>query len=198
MVEAQLFRVQQDARGGVVRQLLQPLVFRRAVSLIAHHGMTEVLKMHANLMRAAGVDLHLDVGGALQFLQHAVARVRGPTVGIVLHRHAFAVRGMPGDGGVDLAGVTRDFAADDGVINFFYDAIGKLFRKRNVRFVIFRNHEAAAGFLVEPVDDAGARHAADAAQRTLAMVEQGVDERVFLVAGGGMHDESGGFVDDEQ
>ena len=30
--------------------------------------------------------------------------------------------------------------------------------------------------------------AADAAQRTVAVVQQRVDERVFLVAGGGMHD----------
>ena len=30
------------------------------------------------------------------------------------------------------------------------------------------------------------------------MVQQRVDERVFLVAGGGMHDESGGFVQHEQ
>ena len=29
-------------------------------------------------------------------------------------------------------------------------------------------------------------------------MQQRVDERVFLVAGGGMHDESGRFVDDEQ
>src|ERR1035437_9228442 len=30
------------------------------------------------------------------------------------------------------------------------------------------------------------------------MMQQRVDERVFFVAGGGMHDESGGLVDDEQ
>ena len=67
-----------------------------------------------------------------------------------------------------------------------------------MRLVIFGDDEAAAGFLVEPVDDAGPRHAADAAQRAFAMMQQRVDERVFLVTGGGMHDEPGGFVDDEQ
>ena len=30
------------------------------------------------------------------------------------------------------------------------------------------------------------------------MMQQGVDERVFLVPGGRMHDEAGGLVDDEQ
>ena len=94
--------------------------------------------------------------------------------------------------------VARRFAADERVVNLFDFARGELFREREVRLVIFGDDEAAAGFLVEPVDDARSRHAADAAQRTFAMMQQRVDERVFLVPGGGMHDESGGFVDDEQ
>ena len=73
-----------------------------------------------------------------------------------------------------------------------------MFRQRDVRLIVLGDDEAAAGFLVEPVDDARPRHAADAAQRAFAMMQQRVDERVFLVAGGGMHDESGGLVDDEQ
>ena len=48
------------------------------------------------------------------------------------------------------------------------------------------------------MDDAGPRDAADAAQFPGAMMQQCVDERVFLVAGGGMHDESGGLVEHEQ
>ena len=92
----------------------------------------------------------------------------------------------------------RRLAADERVINFFDFARRELFRERDVRLVIFGDNEAAAGFLVEPVDDARSRHAADAAQRTIAVMQQRVDERVFLVTGGGMHDESGGFVDDEQ
>ena len=67
-----------------------------------------------------------------------------------------------------------------------------------MRLVVFGDDEAAAGFLVEPVDDAGPGHAADAAQRPLAMMQQRVDERVFLVAGGGMHDQSGGLVQHQQ
>jgi len=90
------------------------------------------------------------------------------------------------------------FAANERMVNLVNFARRKLFREGNVRLVIFGDDEAAAGFLVEPVDDARSRHAADAAQRTLAVMEQSVDERVLLVAGGGMHDESGRFVDDEQ
>ncbi len=67
-----------------------------------------------------------------------------------------------------------------------------------MRLVVFGDDEAAAGVLVEPVDDAGPRHAADAAQLPGAMMQQRVDERVFLVAGGGMDDEAGGLVQHEQ
>ena len=105
---------------------------------------------------------------------------------------------MPRDGRADLTGGSARFAADQRMINLVHFARGELCRERNVRLVVLGDDEAAAGFLVEPVDDARPRHAADAAQRTFAMVEQGVDERVFLVAGGGMHHDAGGLVQHEQ
>ncbi len=89
-------------------------------------------------------------------------------------------------------------AAHDRLVNFFNLPSGELCRKREVGLVVFGDDEAAAGVLVEPVHDAGPGHAADAAERPLAMVEQGVDERMFLVAGGGMHDQPGGFVQNQQ
>jgi len=106
---------------------------------------------------------------------------------------------MPRDGGADFAGGAPRFATDERVINLVNFARRELFRERDMRFVVLGHDEAAAGFsFVEPVDDAGPRHAADAAQRTFAMVEQGVDERVLLVPGGGMHDDAGGLVQHEQ
>ena len=105
---------------------------------------------------------------------------------------------MPGDGGADFARIAREFAAHDGVVNFFDLPSGELRGKRHVRFIIFGNDQAAAGFLVEPVDDARPRHAADAAEFAAAMMQQRVDERVFLVSGGGMHHQPGGFVQHQQ
>ena len=70
---------------------------------------------------------------------------------------------MPRDGHADFAGVARQFAAHNGVVDFSHAALGELFREREVRPVIFGDDKAAAGVLVEPVDDAGPRHAADAA-----------------------------------
>ena len=198
MDERKFPRMQHHARSGAAGQFRELLVLLRAVNFITRERMAEELEMHANLVRPAGVDLRLDKRRGLQLFQHAPACVRRAAGIVVAHGHAFAMRRMPRDGRADFAGAARQFAADNRVVDFFHAALGKLFREREVRPVIFGDDEAAAGFLVEPVDDAGPRHAADAAQRAFAMVQQRVDERVFLVAGGGMHDESGGLVQHEQ
>ena len=124
--------------------------------------------------------------------------MRGAAGMVVAHGHTFAMRRMPGDGGVDFAGIARKFAAHNRVVNFPDLARGKLFGKCQMRLVILGNDEAAAGFLVQPVNDARPRDTADAAERTPAMVEQRVDECVFLVSGGRMYDEPGGLVQNQQ
>ena len=92
---------------------------------------------------------------------------------------------MPGDGGADFALVARHFAADDCLIDLLHPAPGELGGECQVGFVVLRHDQAAAGFLVQPVDDARARDAADAAQLARAMVQQRVDERVLFVPAAG-------------
>ncbi len=106
--------------------------------------------------------------------------------------------GWRGDGGPDFPGGARRLAADQRLIDFLDLARGELFRQGDVGLVVFGDDEAAAGFLVEAVDNAGAGHAADAAKRALAVVQKGVDQRVLLVSGSGVHDDAGGLVQDEQ
>src|ERR1039458_8322766 len=132
--------------------------------------------MHADLVGAARVDLRLDECCGVQSFEHAITRVRG-AAGIVIARgHAFAVRWMPRNGGADFAGFACQFAAHNGVVNFYDLPPGKLRREREVCFVVFGDDETTTGVLVEPVYDAGPGDAADAAERTLAMVEQAVDD----------------------
>ena len=64
--------------------------------------------------------------------------------------------------------------------------------------VVLGHDEATAGIFVEAMDNSRTSHAADAAQFSSAMVEQGVDERMLFVPGGWMHDDAGGFVQNEQ
>lgn len=62
--------------------------------------------------------------------------------------------------------------------------------------VVLGDDDAAGGVFVEPVDDAGASFTAYAGE-VVAVMEEGVDEGAVGIAGGGVYDEAGGFVDDE-
>ena len=177
--------MQHHTRRGVIRQFLQPGILPRAVGFIADERMAEKLKMHADLVGAAGVNLCLNECGGVQSLEHVITCVRGAAGIVVARDHAFAVCRMPRDSGANFASVARDFAAQNRVVNFTDRTCGKLFGKLQVRFVVFGDDEAAAGFLVEPMNDAWSRDAADAAELPRAMMQQCVDQRVFLVSAAG-------------
>ena len=48
-----------------------------AIHFVAEDGMAEVFEMHANLVRASGVECAFDERTARHFAQHAVVRARG-------------------------------------------------------------------------------------------------------------------------
>jgi hypothetical protein len=72
----------------------------------------------------------------------------------------------------------------------------ELLRQVVVRGVVARDHQEARGAPVEPVDDAGALHPADARQ-LVEVVQQGVDQGAIVVACAGVDDHAGVFVDND-
>ena len=62
----------------------------------------------------------------------------------------------------------------------------------------FGGHQQAAGLLVQPVHDAGPAHPANAGKTVAAMRQQGMHQCTLPVTGGGMHDQPGRLVDDDQ
>ena len=76
--------------------------------------------------------------------------------------------------------------------------VGELGGERLVRPIGLGHHHQARRVLVEPVHDAGPLDAADAGERTLAMVQERVDERAGIVAGARVDDEARGLVDHDQ
>lgn len=62
--------------------------------------------------------------------------------------------------------------------------------------VVLGDDDAAGGVLVEAVNDAGAGLSADAGE-VVAVMKEGVDEGAVGVTRGGVDDEAGGLVDDE-
>ena len=81
------------ARGGVAGGLGESAGGAATVDGIAHHGAAEVLEVHADLVRAAGVQCGFDQRGVIEFFQHAKICVRFAPVGhdgdfFAMHRMA--------------------------------------------------------------------------------------------------------------
>ena len=89
------------------------------------------------------------------------------------------------------------FSGDKREINFFHGARRKLDRQSSVRLIVFRDDEAAAGFFVETVHDAGPFFAADSGKGG-AMMKQCIDQGVFPMTRSRMNHETGRFADDNE
>ncbi len=76
--------------------------------------------------------------------------------------------------------------------------IGELGGKAVVGLFGLGGDHDPGGVLIEPVDDSGAFDPADAAKALAAMMDEGIDQRAVLIAGGGVHDHASGLVDDDQ
>ena len=105
---------------------------------------------------------------------------------------------MPRNRRVDLALFVGQPAADDRVIPLVHFAFLELRGQAKMRRVVLGGDEAAGRVHVQPVHDARAHHAADAAQAPGAVVEQGVDQRAALVPVPGMSRHVGRLVDDDE
>ena len=75
--------------------------------------------------------------------------------------------------------------------------VGKLLRQVAVSNIVLGDDHDARRVLVEPVNDAGAAHAANAGEGIAAMVDQRVDERTGPVAGAGMDNETSRLGNDD-
>src|ERR1035441_8184284 len=125
MDESQPAGMQHLPGCGVAGQLRHALVLPVAVGRVAHERKAEELEVHPDLVGAAGVQDRLDKRRPLQPLQHAIVRPRLAS-DVVVHGHALAVGGMPGDARSDFAPVARQFPAEDSVVNLLHLPSGEL------------------------------------------------------------------------
>ncbi len=103
--------------------------------------------------------------------------------------------GIAAEVGLDSAGGRIGRAVGHGEVDLIDFAAGELGAEVLMGEIISSHHEAAAGFLVQPVHDAGAGHAADTAEGSEA-VKQGIDHGAVLVAMGGVDHHAAGLVED--
>ncbi len=76
--------------------------------------------------------------------------------------------------------------------------VGKFGGEAAMRLVGLGHDQKPARVLVETVDDAGPRDAADAGEARAAMGDERIDEGLVGVAGARMDDEAGRLVDDDE
>src|SRR2546425_11184446 len=94
------------------------IVLAIAISRVADQRIPEELKMHTNLVGAAGVQRGLGEGGPAQALEHAITGSSFASQ-VIIHRHPPAVRAVARNGGSNLTPVPLNFTAGHGVINLF-------------------------------------------------------------------------------
>ena len=181
MGELQLVGVEKLARGCVTGQFLQARRLPVAVNVVPCNWKTKMLEVHTNLMRAPRVQNHFGQSSSVEALDHTVSGARLASL-IVSDRHSFAMRGMPRDGRANLPAGPRHLSTDDREVDFLQRPLRKLFRQGLMCWIIFRHNQAAARVLIEPMHDPGPRHAADSAKLPFAMMEQRIDQRMFLIA----------------
>ena len=162
-----------------------------AVGGIADERMTERREMHADLVGASRLEPAAQQRGEAEALQHFDMGARRLPRGDDRHRRA--TRRMPADRRVDGA-AARDVARGQREIFAGHGSRLQRPHERGVRGQGLGDDQEAARVLVEPVDDAGARHLLQLRR----MMEERVQQRARPVAGARMHDEPRRLVDDEQ
>ncbi len=148
-------------------------------------------EVHADLVRAAGLELHAQQRVAAETLLDAIVRHRLPPV--APHRHARAHRAMPADGLVD-GGAGGGPPEAEGQIAARDLAFLQQAHQLHVHLRRARHHQQAARILVEAMNQTGARHHR---QRRI-MRQQRILQGVARIAGTGMHDQAGRLVDHQQ
>ena len=111
-------------------------------------------EMQADLMRAAGVQLHVQIRVRAEPFEHAVVCNGGPA--ILPNSHAQPIVAMTTDGLVHGAATGHDAHANREV--FARDRpCQQLPRERGVRLQCARHYQQSAGVFVESMNDPGAR-----------------------------------------
>ncbi len=159
-----------------------------AVRLVANQGETYMGHVHANLVGAAGFQLHSYMGVRAEALEHTVMADR--RLAAVGYRHALAHAAMAANGRVDLA-TGCHHTNHDALVDTADLAGLHLLDQLGLRLQGLGHHHQAGGVLVQAVNDTGARHVDD----VWHVVQQRIEQRTAGMPGGRVHDQPGRLVD---
>ena len=162
-----------------------------AIDGVAEQRRANVRHVHANLMRAARLELELAVRVRAKALQDAVTGERGASA--FGHGHLRSLAAVPADRRVDGAAARQDALANRSVRALDLAPLQSR-RQHGVALQRARDEQQAARVLVEPVHETGARQHLELG----VAMQQRILQRARTVAGARVHDEADGLVDDEQ
>src|SRR2546422_1643337 len=151
--------------------------------------------MHADLMRAPGVEVTAQECMCAALLDDRVPSARIPTA--CHHRHALAIFRVATYRAFELARVGVEAPARDRQVGAAQRPIAQLRAQGVVAGVVARHADQTRGAFVEPVDDPGTSFTARRRPASTA-TQQRMDQRPRLVARGGMDDHARRLVDDDQ
>jgi hypothetical protein len=199
--EAQFGGVQKVAVQFRQRRLADAQVRRRSVKRIAHHGMLQRGKVHADLMRAASVELDLDERGAAEDGEGAPIRARGARIrdgcaapGFFRRGHARAVNGVAADGQLDPARFFLEDSLHQGEVCFLHGALLEGFTELGMRRVVLGGQNHTGSFFVEPMYDSRAQRMATRGKGQAAAKKR-VDQSARYVSRARVDGHSGRLVD---
>jgi desampylase len=113
-----------------------------------------------------------------------------------LYGNLLAVMRAAGEGGIDAARCRN--ARHNRLVTAVDTVIGKLRGETFMRWVRLRHDKQPRCFLVDPVDNAGPRDAANARKTPGAMMQEGVDQCAVEIPCRRVNDQPGGLVDDKE
>lgn len=171
-----------------------------AVKRVADDGMFEGGKVHANLMRASGVELDFEKSGGTEFPENGPVCAGGAGVGRFAgraRRHFDAAFGVAGDREFDPSFCAGEFPLNKREIGLLDRAGLERFGEFGVGEIVFGDHDGSGGVFVEPMDDARAEGVAALRER-LAAAEKGVDERAARIPCPGVDGHASRLVNNDE
>jgi hypothetical protein len=162
----------------------------RPVERVSHDRMAQGRKMHANLVRAAGVQLDFDQRRGVNAYKNAPV---GPSFagiaqdGAAAGGHSHAALGITSNRKFDPAALFFQQAFDESDVGFFDAALAERFAELCVCSVVLGDKDDARGVLVEAMHDPGTQDAAGL-REGLPTPEQCVNEGAARISSAGMND----------
>ena len=166
-----------------------------AVERIADNRVADGAEVHANLMRAPGVNGNVRERERGIDLEGSDDARDGLSTSSRAIRHPLSVVRVASNWVFDTA-PCHHHTPDQRHVLLLDLAILELTGKLLVRRVVLGYHHQPRGAAIQSMHDARASLAADATQ-IVDMMEQRIHQRPGLVSSGGMHDHAGGLVDDD-